>query len=374
MPASYVVDMDGVIYHGHRLIPGALEFVERLRSGGHKFLFLTNNSQWTPRDLRHRLDQMGISGRGVRLPHLGPGDRRFPPPAEARRDRLRHRRRGADQCPLRRRLHPDRAQSRLRRRRRHAQLRLREDRARHPPDPRRGPVHRHQPRPDRPLRGRHPARLRRPGRADRAGHRPQALLRRQAEPADDAHRPAQARRPLGRGVHGRRPHGHRHHRRHRGRHAHHPRPLGRQHPRDDRDLPLSGPPTSSRTSARSRSTPSSKMETGPGVRGPRSEAGIDRSDTEAAPVLKEFDQDIVPRDEAIQGLRRLATAESFRTIRALLTESIMRAFQTALGGWSALGFRRPDRSPCGVWREAGRLESETRSTTAGQPRPSTPPE
>jgi len=60
MPASYVIDMDGVIYHGHRLIPGALEFVERLRSGGHKFLFLTNNSQWTARDLRHRLAVLGI--------------------------------------------------------------------------------------------------------------------------------------------------------------------------------------------------------------------------------------------------------------------------------------------------------------------------
>src|SRR5213080_4476067 len=60
MPVSFVIDMDGVIYHGHRLIPGALEFVDRLRAGGHKFLFLTNNSQWTPRDLRHRLDLLGI--------------------------------------------------------------------------------------------------------------------------------------------------------------------------------------------------------------------------------------------------------------------------------------------------------------------------
>ena len=49
MAISYVIDMDGVIYHGSRLIPGALDFVERLRAGGHKFLFLTNNSQWTPR-------------------------------------------------------------------------------------------------------------------------------------------------------------------------------------------------------------------------------------------------------------------------------------------------------------------------------------
>jgi NagD protein len=61
MPMSYVCDMDGVIYHGSRLIPGALDFVQRLQAGGHKFLFLTNNSQWTPRDLKHKLEQMGIS-------------------------------------------------------------------------------------------------------------------------------------------------------------------------------------------------------------------------------------------------------------------------------------------------------------------------
>ena len=61
MPMSYVCDMDGVIHHGSRLIPGALEFVQRLQSRGHKFLFLTNNSQWTPRDLKHKLEQMGIS-------------------------------------------------------------------------------------------------------------------------------------------------------------------------------------------------------------------------------------------------------------------------------------------------------------------------
>jgi NagD protein len=61
MPISFVIDMDGVIYHGNRLIPGALDFVERLRAGGHKFLFLTNNSQMTPRDLKHKIDQMGIA-------------------------------------------------------------------------------------------------------------------------------------------------------------------------------------------------------------------------------------------------------------------------------------------------------------------------
>ena len=61
MPASYVVDMDGVIYHGSRLIPGAVEFIGRLQAGGHRFMFLTNNSQWTPRDLRYKLDSLGIS-------------------------------------------------------------------------------------------------------------------------------------------------------------------------------------------------------------------------------------------------------------------------------------------------------------------------
>jgi NagD protein len=57
---SFVIDMDGVVYEGGRLIPGATSFLDRLRAGGHPFLFLTNNSQWTPRDLRHRLVGLGI--------------------------------------------------------------------------------------------------------------------------------------------------------------------------------------------------------------------------------------------------------------------------------------------------------------------------
>ena len=35
--------------------------MQRLQSSGSRFLFLTNNSQWTPRDLSHKLEQMGIS-------------------------------------------------------------------------------------------------------------------------------------------------------------------------------------------------------------------------------------------------------------------------------------------------------------------------
>lgn len=52
--------MDGVINKGNTLLPGAGEFVERLKKGGHKFLFLTNNSYHTPLELQERLSKMGI--------------------------------------------------------------------------------------------------------------------------------------------------------------------------------------------------------------------------------------------------------------------------------------------------------------------------
>ena len=57
---TYLIDMDGVLVHGERAIPGASEFIERLKDGGHKFLILTNNSRYTPEDLQHRLNNAGI--------------------------------------------------------------------------------------------------------------------------------------------------------------------------------------------------------------------------------------------------------------------------------------------------------------------------
>ena len=59
---SIISDMDGVIYRGSKLIAGANEFVERMISNGVKFLFLTNNSEQTPRDLKQKLEQKGIEG------------------------------------------------------------------------------------------------------------------------------------------------------------------------------------------------------------------------------------------------------------------------------------------------------------------------
>lgn len=57
---SYVLDMDGVLYRGNQLIPGAREFIERLQAGGHPFLFMTNNSQRTPLDFQRKLERMGL--------------------------------------------------------------------------------------------------------------------------------------------------------------------------------------------------------------------------------------------------------------------------------------------------------------------------
>ncbi|MGC8779218.1 MAG: TIGR01457 family HAD-type hydrolase, partial [Candidatus Caldatribacteriaceae bacterium] len=57
---AYLIDMDGVLLYGERAIPGAKEFLGRLQSSGYKFLVLTNNSRYTPRDLQHRMSRVGI--------------------------------------------------------------------------------------------------------------------------------------------------------------------------------------------------------------------------------------------------------------------------------------------------------------------------
>ncbi|MBI5094790.1 MAG: HAD family hydrolase [Candidatus Hydrogenedentes bacterium] len=60
MNYGFLIDMDGVIYRGHEMIPGADRFVNRLRADGIPFLFLTNNSQRTRRDVTTRLVRMGF--------------------------------------------------------------------------------------------------------------------------------------------------------------------------------------------------------------------------------------------------------------------------------------------------------------------------
>ena len=57
---SWLTDMDGVLVHEETAVPGAAEFLGRLQERGLKFLVLTNNSIFTPRDLRARLLASGL--------------------------------------------------------------------------------------------------------------------------------------------------------------------------------------------------------------------------------------------------------------------------------------------------------------------------
>ncbi|MFN9976272.1 MAG: TIGR01457 family HAD-type hydrolase, partial [Phycisphaerae bacterium] len=52
--------MDGVLYRGSSLIPGADEFIIQLLEDDIPFLFLTNNSQRTRRDVATKLQRMGM--------------------------------------------------------------------------------------------------------------------------------------------------------------------------------------------------------------------------------------------------------------------------------------------------------------------------
>jgi NagD protein len=58
---GFLIDMDGVIYRGGQLIPGADRFLNELRRADVPFRFLTNNSQRTRRDVATRLQRLGIA-------------------------------------------------------------------------------------------------------------------------------------------------------------------------------------------------------------------------------------------------------------------------------------------------------------------------
>ena len=57
---GFICDMDGVLYHGNRILPGAAEFISWLQREKKEFLFLTNNSGSTPRELQQKLARMGL--------------------------------------------------------------------------------------------------------------------------------------------------------------------------------------------------------------------------------------------------------------------------------------------------------------------------
>lgn len=57
---GFICDMDGVIYHGNKLLDGAKEFVEWLYREDKEFLFLTNACRRSPKELQKKLYRMGL--------------------------------------------------------------------------------------------------------------------------------------------------------------------------------------------------------------------------------------------------------------------------------------------------------------------------
>ena len=57
---GFICDMDGVIYHGNKILPGVREFVDWLYKENKQFLFLTNSSERSPLELQQKLERMGL--------------------------------------------------------------------------------------------------------------------------------------------------------------------------------------------------------------------------------------------------------------------------------------------------------------------------
>ncbi len=57
---GFISDMDGVIYHGNQILPGVKKFIQWLNEEDKKYLFLTNNSGMTPKELQNKLARMGL--------------------------------------------------------------------------------------------------------------------------------------------------------------------------------------------------------------------------------------------------------------------------------------------------------------------------
>lgn len=57
---GFVMDMDGTIYLGERLLPGAIEFVNYLKEKGIPYLFLTNNSSKHQKQYQDKLGRFGL--------------------------------------------------------------------------------------------------------------------------------------------------------------------------------------------------------------------------------------------------------------------------------------------------------------------------
>ena len=57
---GFICDMDGVIYHGNKILDGVAEFVNWMLENDKKFVFLTNSPERTPHELSMKLERMGL--------------------------------------------------------------------------------------------------------------------------------------------------------------------------------------------------------------------------------------------------------------------------------------------------------------------------
>ena len=57
---GFICDMDGVIYHGNKILNGVTEFINWMQNNDKKFVFLTNSSERTPHELSMKLERMGL--------------------------------------------------------------------------------------------------------------------------------------------------------------------------------------------------------------------------------------------------------------------------------------------------------------------------
>ena len=64
---TYLIDLDGVVYRGNELLPGAGEFLGWLAENRKKYLFLTNNSFATGEQILSKLARLGVTTDGAHL-------------------------------------------------------------------------------------------------------------------------------------------------------------------------------------------------------------------------------------------------------------------------------------------------------------------
>lgn len=122
--SGFICDMDGVIYHGNILLPGVSEFVDWLKKEDKHFLFLTNSSERSPKELQQKLARMGLDVDEKHFYTSALATGRLFGKSKAGLLGLCHRRTGSYQRFIRKGHFHERCQSRLCGGRRNAQLQL----------------------------------------------------------------------------------------------------------------------------------------------------------------------------------------------------------------------------------------------------------